>query len=785
MKGHQGGSAFRNAGAQPFAIANAPTSAGTRTQYTLWAWLFAALFVFAFGTRASAQTAAPVIAITGPQGGPFPTSPATVTLANPHAADIHWAVVAGDDPWATFSRRRGTLAPGASGPLTATVDASLATQLPVGQYESRVQYRHPTTQQRVTLVVFKLNVVAPTYTVSLTPNTAFSAQGLVGGPFTPASQSYTLTNTGNAPFDWNASSSAPWAAVQAPTGGLLQPGASTSVVVQLQSTLTAALAAGTHNATLNVRRSSTNQVVHTRSITLTAQAPATGWTVFTPSADTRMVYVSTSGSDSNNGLSPNTPKRTIAAGKALIRNTYPDWLLLKRGDVFDEGVGQWLTRGRSATERQLISSYGTSAQRPLLRTGNQNGISAMASSNSTPNMNHIAIVGLEMWAHTYNGSGSPAGVTWVMDATGLLIEDCLIRGYQVNIAIPGLGGRKRDVVIRRNVLVDAFATSGSIGHAIYLENCDNPRIEENVIDRNGWNPAVPGAVPSIFRHGVYIQAGAGACTGVVVRGNIFSDNASHGLQMRPGGVCENNLFLRNSIALTVGGGHDPSVGGVNAIVKGNVMLEGKNIDSSNPRGWGMEVTNVASATISYNIIANQTIGTFPVPITLTPSQNGYGVHNTLLERNIISGWGGSLIVSGNGSQISGVVLRNNDFNMNASSSVIVDHQQSVTTNGFDSFNNRFRSIASSNAWMRLGATSTSLSAWSSAVGDSGSTVLPANPYPDPGRTISSYHQSLGAVASQDAFIAQARLQSRTYWRPEYTAAAAIAYVRQGFGLVVP
>jgi hypothetical protein len=87
--------------------------------------------------------------------------------------------------------------------------------------------------------------------------------------------------------------------------------------------------------------------------------------------------------------------------------------------------------------------------------------------------------------------------------------------------------------------------------------------------------------------------------------------------------------------------------------------------------------------------------------------------------------------------------------------------------------------------MRLGATSTSLSAWSSAVGDSGSTVLPANPYPDPGRTISSYHQSLGAVASQDAFIAQARLQSRTYWRPEYTAAAAIAYVRQGFGLVVP
>jgi hypothetical protein len=42
---------------------------------------------------------------------------------------------------------------------------------------------------------------------------------------------------------------------------------------------------------------------------------AHGWTIFTPSADTHIIYVSSStGSDSNKGLSPNTAVATIAKG---------------------------------------------------------------------------------------------------------------------------------------------------------------------------------------------------------------------------------------------------------------------------------------------------------------------------------------------------------------------------------------------------------------------------------------------------------------------------------------
>src|SRR4051812_11989238 len=91
---------------------------------------------------------------------------------------------------------------------------------------------------------------------------------------------------------------------------------------------------------------------------------ANGWTNITPSSDTRTIYVSSSsGSDSNNGLSASSPVKTIAKGYSLIRTESPDWLLLKKGDTFYESIPTWKKSGRSAQEPMLISSYG-SGDRP-------------------------------------------------------------------------------------------------------------------------------------------------------------------------------------------------------------------------------------------------------------------------------------------------------------------------------------------------------------------------------------------------------------------------------------
>src|SRR5262245_41145774 len=97
-----------------------------------------------------------------------------------------------------------------------------------------------------------------------------------------------------------------------------------------------------------------------------------GWTVFTASSDTRVIYVSSSaGNDSNDGLSQSTPVKTLFKGVSLLRNGYPDWLRLKKGDSWtNESFSQYSANeygafcksGRSPTEPMLISSYGTGAR---------------------------------------------------------------------------------------------------------------------------------------------------------------------------------------------------------------------------------------------------------------------------------------------------------------------------------------------------------------------------------------------------------------------------------------
>src|SRR6185369_2176897 len=101
---------------------------------------------------------------------------------------------------------------------------------------------------------------------------------------------------------------------------------------------------------------------------------ASGFTVVTPSHDSRVVYVSTSeGSDSNNGLSPDDPVRSLARGESLVRNGSPDQLLLKRGDVWNESFGGFAKSGRGTDEPLVISTYG-SGERPWIKTGDQVGI---------------------------------------------------------------------------------------------------------------------------------------------------------------------------------------------------------------------------------------------------------------------------------------------------------------------------------------------------------------------------------------------------------------------------
>src|SRR5688500_14891652 len=100
-----------------------------------------------------------------------------------------------------------------------------------------------------------------------------------------------------------------------------------------------------------------------------------GWTVFGRSADTRIVYVSNStGSDTNSGLAEDAPVKTLGKARTLLRNGAPDWMLLKRGDVWTENFTNWKTSGRDEDEMMVIGAYGSGA-RPKLNTGTAGGFS--------------------------------------------------------------------------------------------------------------------------------------------------------------------------------------------------------------------------------------------------------------------------------------------------------------------------------------------------------------------------------------------------------------------------
>ena len=62
----------------------------------------------------------------------------------------------------------------------------------------------------------------PVENLGITPSLGFTAFGPDGGPFTVSSQTYTLTNTGSQPLNWNLVNTSQWLNVSA-TGGTLYP----------------------------------------------------------------------------------------------------------------------------------------------------------------------------------------------------------------------------------------------------------------------------------------------------------------------------------------------------------------------------------------------------------------------------------------------------------------------------------------------------------------------------------------------------------------------------------
>lgn len=524
-----------------------------------------------------------------------------------------------------------------------------------------------------------------------------------------------------------------------------------------------------------------------------------GWTVFGRSADTRVIYVSSSaGDDANSGLTEGAPLKTLGKARTLLRNGAPDWMLLRRGDVWTESLTGWSRSGRSSDETMVIGAYGSGA-RPKLNTGTSAGFG-----NGTTPVAHLAIVGIHFHAHTRDTS-SPAyaGVTAGSDGfrsfgglKNVLVEDAVFDDYLYNLSLTANGAANSvDFTLRRSILTDAWSTSGK-SQGIYASGVRGLVLEENLFDHNGWNERVSGAGATIFSHSVYLSEDN---SDVVVRGNIISDSASHGLQARSGGIIENNLFLRNPINLLFGGG-SPLVkaGGVEGRVVGNVVLDSRSIAGSN-RGTGLELANIkpgGNLVVADNIFtadahrARAAI-TFGLTSDAENIADAVGINDLTMRNNVVFDWHSAWNMSSSfrpGTSgyrgVNNVRIVDNDFQDSAIAR-IVRHGPTVNTAHLYWQGNRYHNAFAPSGWFQVDPNTQSFNWWRANVEPTA--VQEAVAYADPTRSIASYNLSLGGAAAFNGFLASARAQDRRTLDGRYTAAAVINYIREGFarGGIVP
>ena len=184
----------------------------------------------------------------GNAGGSFSPSSRQYTLTNTGGSPINWtASHGGSVNWVTLSGTSGTLAGGASTTVTVSINSN-ANSLAAGVYSDTVSFTNATnglgnTTRPVSLMVYQ-------GVLSVTPADGLSTTGSVGGPFTPSSKQYTLTNTGNASINWTAAhgASVNWVTLSS-TSGTLAAGASTTLTVSINSNANS-LAGGAYSDTV-------------------------------------------------------------------------------------------------------------------------------------------------------------------------------------------------------------------------------------------------------------------------------------------------------------------------------------------------------------------------------------------------------------------------------------------------------------------------------------------------------------------------------------------------------
>jgi hypothetical protein len=541
-----------------------------------------------------------------------------------------------------------------------------------------------------------------------------------------------------------------------------------------------------------------------------------GWSILTPSSDSRLIYVSSSEGDDAQGViydrsnvlvgsDPFNPSAgikaysTISHALTLVRSDYPDWVLLKRGDVWTETEVIYLKSGRSVSERSVLAYYGNNTERPLIKTGTGGGLRFWKS------VSYVAVLGLKLYAHGRDpGSPDFAGFGSIPGATGfysyaseepanrsILIEDSVFSFYSNNIAQGPLANE--DIIIRRCQFLDNYSES-SHSQGMYTKHA-SIYLEENLFDHNGWykqsyvslNDQAEGQA-TFFNHNTYFTE----TDNTIFKRNLFLRASSIGNKFTAnspeGGdeitarnvLVNNNTFVRGEIGISMGGNNDRGTGyrwrDMNIV--NNVFLDiGADRPTDRTLAWGIDADDWDGGRISGNYLIHY--GNAEV-------RNIYGINFGEHSRNVdinsnifyrLSASQFALQVRGQEPK-ENIRIFDNKFQLQETDLQLI-RTEYLSPGTF--FNNFYMTARDSDSWFRIQENNVDFNTWVQEAGDTNSKVEQLV-FPDPNRTIETYQQSLGKTGTLAAFIEEARQQSKFNWRSHYTAGAVNAYIRAGFGV---
>jgi hypothetical protein len=540
---------------------------------------------------------------------------------------------------------------------------------------------------------------------------------------------------------------------------------------------------------------------------------ANGWSILTPSADSRLIYVSTSGNDATArsytkasaevGADAFNPSgailayATIDAALAQARAGYPDYVLLKRGDTWTRTAAINLKAGRSANERSVLGYYGNTSARPTLL---QKGVNFSWAS-------YAAVVGIRFYASQRNpASADFLGFANVSGESGfdgllgyggtvtggLLIEDCWFDWFAGNVLQSPLANYAplTDIIVRRNLITNNYSTGG---HAQgFYTSRTSVWLEENIFDHNGWykqggttfsdpaegkatmfnhNTYFAEARDTVFRNNLFLRASS--------IGNKFTSNTASGTnQINAWNLwIDNNFYVEGEVGISLGGNDDQNNGPRwrNIHVTNNVMMHiGRTQPTLRTLGWGLDVQDWDGGVVSGNIFTAWGDATLSNNYAIFSSGN---TNDVTYSGNIIHGIasGGPLVAFRDGAIQVRTKFNGNDVWTSTTGQLL---SYTLPTNaGFAG--NYFHSARNAAQWFSINGANASLDQYKTATGDTTS-VAGERSYLDAGRTIETYLGTKGLATDMNSFVALLYGQSKFNWDPTLGAAAINGYVRTGF-----